>query len=158
MAKKSVKKASKKVETVELTETFNKVKDTAVKVNAQVMETATEVFEDVKVNGKYWVGETSKIVKETVANFDVEKTAKAGIKTAKTTVSGVNEFALETADDLVDGALANGKKIQGMTVKAINGGLKIAAKQQDIVFDTLETVKGQLTKSASRFVDLFKAN
>ena len=122
------------------------------------METATEVFEDVRENGKVWVENTTKKVKSTITNFDAEKATKAGIKTAKTTTKKVNEFALETADELVDVALENGKKFQGITAKAINGGLKIAAKQQDIVFDTLETVKGQLSKNAVRFRDLFKAN
>lgn len=158
MAKKSAKKTNKKVEKVELTETFNKVKDTAVKVNAQVMETATEVFEDVRENGKYWVNATTKMVKETVTDFDVAEVTKAGMDTAKSTAKTANKIALETADELVDGVLANGKKLQGLAAKAIDGGLKIADKQQDIVFTTLETVKGQLSKSATRFRDLFKAN
>ncbi|MEM6966185.1 MAG: hypothetical protein AAF573_15580 [Bacteroidota bacterium] len=165
MASKSAKKANKKVEKVELSESVNKIKDTATKVNAQVLETASEVMDDVRVNGKYWVETATKRVeevatdvKDAVVNFDVEKTTKAGIKTATKVVKNVNEFALETADDVVDGALKNGKKIQGIAAKAIEGGLKITAKQQDIVFDTLETVKGQLTKSAERFRDLFKAN
>ena len=169
MAKKSAKRTSKKVEKVELTESYNKVVDTAKEVNtkvvstakavnAKVLETATEVFEDVRENGKYWVENTTQKVKETITNFDAEKATKAGIKTAKSTVKNVNEFALETADELVDVALDNGKKFQGITAKAINGGLKIAAKQQDIVFDTLETVKGQLSKNAVRFRKLFKAN
>jgi len=133
MAKKSVKKAKQRVEKVELTESFNKIKNTATNVTSQVVETATEVIEDVRENGKYWVGETSKIVRETVANFDVEKTTKTGIKTASKVVKNVNDFALETADEIVDGALDNGKKLQGMAVKAIKGGLKISAKHQDIV-------------------------
>jgi len=134
MAKKSVKKSNQKVEKVELTESFNKIKSTASNVTTQVVETATEVIEDVRENGKFWIDETAKTVKETVTNFDVEKTTKAGIKTATKVVKNVNEFALETADDIVDGALNNGKKLQGIAVKAINGGLKITAKQQDIVF------------------------
>ena len=158
MAKKSIKKAAKKIEKVELTESFNKVKNTAIKVNNQVLATATDVMEDVKVNGKYWVGATTQKVKETIVNIDVETLAKSGVKTATKTVENVNGFALETADEMVDGALKNGKKLQNISAKAIAGSLKIAAKQQDIVFDTLETVKGQLSKSAVRFKKLFKAN
>ncbi|MFK8008854.1 MAG: hypothetical protein AB8H03_21010 [Saprospiraceae bacterium] len=158
MAKKSVKKASNKVTKVEMTETFNKVKDTAVKVNAQVLETATDVMDDMRENGKYWVETASQKVKETVNNFDVAEVATSTVKTAKATAKTANKVALESADDLVDIALDNGKKLQSLTAKAIDGGFKIAAKQQDIVFTTLETVKGQLTKNASRFRDLFKAN
>ncbi len=158
MAKKSVKKVSNKVNKVEMTETFNKVKDTAVKVNTQVIETAGEVMDDMRENGKYWVETTSQKVKETVNNFDVAEMATSTVKTAKETVKTVNKVALDSADDLVDVAFENGKKLQGLTAKAIEGSFNIAAKQQDIVFTTLETLKGQLTKNASRFRDLFKAN
>ena len=155
MAKKSV---NKKVEKVEMTESFNKIKNTATKVNAQVLETATEVMDDVKENSKYWVETANKKVKSTIENFDAAGSVKAGSKMAKSTVKSVNEFALETADELVDGALANGKRMQKVTAKAIDGGLKLAAKQQDIVFDALETVKGQFIENAARFKNIFKAN
>lgn len=157
MAKKSVKKANKATK-VEMSETFNKVKDTAVKVNAQVVETATEVMDDMRENGKYWVETATQKVKDTVNNFDVAEVATATVKTAKETAKTANKVALDSADDLVDVAFENGKKLQSITAKAIDGGFKIAAKQQDIVFTTLETVKGQLTKNASRFRKLFKAN
>lgn len=157
MAKKSVKKVNKATK-VEMSETFNKVKDTAVKVNAQVVETATEVIDDMRENGKYWVETATQKVKDTVNNFDVAEVATATVKTAKETAKTANKVALDSADDLVDVAFENGKKLQSITAKAIDGGFKIAAKQQDIVFTTLETVKGQLTKNASRFRKLFKAN
>jgi len=157
MAKKSVKKANK-VTKVEMTETFNKVKHTAVKVNTQVLETATDVIGDMRENGKYWVETATQKVKETVNDFDVAEVATATVKTAKATAKTANKVVLESADDLVDVAFENGKKFQSLTAKAIDGSFKIAAKQQDIVFITLETVKGQLTKNASRFRDLFKAN
>lgn len=157
MAKKSVKKVNKATK-VEMSETFNKVKDTAVKVNAQVVETATEVMDDMRENGKYWVETATQKVKDTVNNFDVAEVATATVKTAKETAKTANKVALDSADDLVDVAFENGKKLQSITAKAIDGGFKIAAKQQDIVFTTLETVKGQLTKNASRFRKLFKAN
>jgi hypothetical protein len=158
MAKKSVKKASKKVTKVEMNETFNKVKDTAVKVNTQVLETATEVMDDMRENGKYWVETATQKIKDTVNDFDMADVATATVNTAKETAKTANKVALDSAEDLVDVAFENGKKLQSITAKAIDGGFKIAAKQQDIVFTTLETVKGQLTKNASRFRDLFKAN
>ena len=158
MAKKSIKKTNKKAAKVELTESFNKIKNTASKVNTQVVETATEVIDDVRTNGKYWAETATEKVKDTINNFDAAETVKAGTKMAKSTAKSVNEFALETADEFVDGALANGKRMQKVTAKAIDGGLKLAAKQQDIVFDALETVKGQLAKNAVRFRKIFKAN
>lgn len=165
MAKKSVKKATKKVEKVELKESFDKIKNTAQKVNAQVMETTTEVVEDVFETGKQLRNAATKTVKntfenaaktarKTIDNIDVEK----GIEQVKTTAKAVNEYSLETAEEIVNETLKNGKKWQSIASKAIDGGFDLAAKQQDIVFDTLETVKGQLAKSAVRFRKLFKAN
>jgi hypothetical protein len=158
MAKNLVKKASNKVTKVEMTETFNKVKDAVVKVNTQVFNTTNDVMDDMTENGKYWVETATKKVKETVNNFDVAEVATATVATAKETTKTANKVALEAADDLVDVAFENGKKMQNLTAKVIDGGFKIAAKQQDIVFTTLETVKEQLTKNTSRFRDLFKVN
>jgi hypothetical protein len=97
-------------------------------------------------------------VKETLENIDIEKATKKGIKKVKNNTKAVNEFVLETADELVEGSFKNGKKIQSIASKAIQGGLKITAKQQDITFDTLENIKKQLGKNATRFTELFKMN
>lgn len=70
----------------------------------------------------------------------------------------VNNYTLEMTEDMVDGALYSGEKMQEITKKAVSGGLKLAAKQQDMMFSTLETLKGQLLKSASRFRGLFSQN
>jgi len=59
---------------------------------------------------------------------------------------------------LVDAALENGKDWQIVAAKAVKGGLKLADKQQDIMFDTLESLKGQAIKSAGRFKELFSKN
>ena len=89
------------------------------------------------------------------------KTAKA--KNAKNNalsaitevVENVNNFVLETADDVVDATVKSAEQWQEVTAKAIKGGFKLADKQQDIVFTTLEKLKGQLTKSGKRFKQLF---
>ena len=72
-------------------------------------------------------------------------------KVAKT----ANEFTLETAEKLVDGVITNGEKWQNVANKAVKGGLKLAERQQDIVFSTLETVKGQLVNSATKLRKMF---
>jgi len=158
MAKKLVKETNKKTTKVEMVETFNKVKNTAIKVNTQVVETTTDVMDDMRENGKYWVETVSQKVKETVDNFDVAEVTTELVKATKANVKTANKVALGSADYLIDMTLDNGKKIQNLSAKALDGGFKIAAKQQDIVFTTLETLKGQLTKNASRFKDLFNMN
>ena len=65
---------------------------------------------------------------------------------------------VKLAEGLVDGVLENGEKWQGIASKAVKGGLKLAEKQQDMVFETLEAMKGQLTQSASRLRKLFSNN
>jgi len=152
--RKATKKAFKNAPKIEVTDNFDRIRKTAGNLNTQVMETATEVVDGVMENGKYWTETATKKVKTTVEGISVKK----GVKVVKTTAKNVNTFALESADGLVDEALVSGKKWQKVATKAINGGLELAAKQQDIVFTTLETVKGQFSKNAGRFAKLFKAN
>jgi len=148
----ATKKATAKK--VELTDTFAKIKTTAEKVNNQIMETATEVVEDVITNGKNWTNKATQTAKETIENIDIKK----GFNQVKTTAGKINSTSLKVADTLVDDAVKNGKEWQGVAEKAIKGGLKLADKQQDIIFDTLETVKGQMLKNADRFRGLFSKN
>lgn len=152
--KKVTKKATKKAPQIEVNDNFTKIKNTAINLNSQVMETATEVMDGVVENGKYWTEVATKKAKETVKGISVTN----GVKVVKETAMNINNVALETADELVDEALVSGKKWNKVAAKAINGGLDLASKQQDIVFTTLETVKGQFSKNANRFKNLFKAN
>ena len=80
------------------------------------------------------------------------------IERVKSTSNDVNNFALETTEDLVNEALVRTEQWQGVTTKAIEGGLKLASKQQDLVFDTLESLKGQFAHSRKRFSSLFSKN
>lgn len=118
---------TKKVEETNL----DKIKESVKSVNEEVSKTTSEIFEDVK--GKM----------KTTMNFDLKKTVKE-----------VNDFTLETAETIVEGAIVNGEKWQDLTHKAIKGSLKIAENQQNMVFDALEEVKNQMNKSKSRIKKL----
>lgn len=152
MATKTVKKATNNK--VELKDSLNKIKSTAKKVNNQIVDTAGDVVEDLMSNGEQLRGVAVKQVKKAIEKINL----KDGVSFVKETAKSVNSYTLETAEELVDGALVNGEKWQGVATKAVNGSLKLAAKQQDIMFTTLETVKKQLTKSSTRFIGLFKNN
>jgi hypothetical protein len=158
VANKSTKKVSNKFD---FSDSIKAVKGTAKTVNNQVKDAAGEVIEDIRENGvqlrevavsrakntykKAYKSVTE--VTETVAeNVSVNKIAEATKK--------VNQYTLKTAEELVEGAATNGEKWQGVAHKAVKGGLKLAAKQQDIVFDTLETIKGQFAHTAKRFKKL----
>lgn len=155
-AKKSTKKANKAqdVNEVNFKESFTKIKNTALNVNDQVMDTAADVFDDLKENGQQIKENAVKNVKEAIEKVNETVT----FDNLKDTVKTANKFTLETADELVDGAIENGEKLQVIANKAVTGGLKLAAKQQDIVFTTLETMKGQLASSALRFKKLLRSN
>ena len=151
MANSKNKKTAKKVA---LKDTFAKITKTAKSVNKQVANTATEVLEDVNSNGKYWRAEATKSAKEMVADIDLNK----GVSKIRKAAKNANAYSLEVADGLVEAALENGKDWQVVASKAMKGGLKLADKQQDIFFDTLELMKGQFAKSAKRFQKLVREN
>ena len=155
MASKTAKKTAKTVNTkdnaVNFGESFNKIKDTALNINQEVLNTAGDVVDDLRHNGQQIAEVAVQRVKEAITKVNETVTVDNLVDTAK----NVNQYTLKTAEEIVDGALANSEKIQGITAKAMKGGLKLAAQQQDIVFDTLDTVKGQLVVRVKRLRKLF---
>lgn len=136
----------------ELNESVEQVKSAVSKVNEQITDTASKVAKDIYSNGEQWVENTRNTVKETVAKINVEDSYNA----VKEIAGKANKYATETAEELVDGAITTGEQWQKITAKAIKGGLELAAKQQDIVFTTLEEVKDQVIESTKRTRKLFK--
>ena len=151
LATKTVKEAGKKID---LNNSVEMIRKTTISVNHQVWKTAEEVLEDVKASGKEMVNVAAKTAKEAIENIDLT----GQLDTVKVTAKKVNKLALETADEVVEGVFSNGEKWQNVAAKAIKGGMHLAGRQQEIVFDTLETVKGQLSQSANRFKKLFGNN
>ena len=126
----------------------------AKNVNKQVKETASEVMDDVKANGKELRVAAAKLAKEAVENIHLADR----LKSLKTVAQKTNTYALETAEELVEGMATNGEKWQHVAEKAVKTGLKMAAKQQDFMFSTLEAVKVQVSGGAKRFKKLFSNN
>ena len=157
MATKKAKKVTTPAITIDFTNSVEKIKGTAKTLNNEVFSTATEVLEDLRNNG-----EKIREVATTRVNEAIEavKNAKLenGVKYVKETAQNINKYSLETAENVVETAIAGGKEWQGVAKKAVDGGLELADKNQEIVFEALETVKEQLTDSAKRFSRLFKNN
>lgn len=154
--RKTVKKTTpaKTNTKLDFSDSLNAIKGTAKTINIQVKEVATEVVDDIKDNSEQLreitvapVKKAYNKVSETISMDNIAKATKS-----------VNDYTLKTAEGLLDGALENGEKWQGIASKAVKGGLKLAEKQQDMMFDTLEAVKGQLIQSTSRFRKLFSNN
>ena len=74
------------------------------------------------------------------------------MKDLRNNVKGINKFVLDTTEDALDETLNRVEDWQTVGEKVIHGGLKIAAKQQDLVFDALEMMKKQIKKGKKRVV------
>ena len=112
-----------------------------------VSKAVKERFEDVKDRFEDVVDR----IEEVQEKFEVEKV----VKTVKTRSNKVNDFMLENTEDLVNEAIVRSEQWQNVASKAVKGGLKLAANQQDIVFDTLEEIKGQIKNTRTRIKDIF---
>ena len=88
---------------------------------------------------------TKKVKKDTVLKT---------VDNFKTTVSNIHDEALNTTDNLVEASLKTGAKWQKLMAKALEGGTDLFAKQQNLVLDTLEEIKGQYLVGSKRFQKL----
>lgn len=85
----------------------------------------------------------------------VKGTVKTALNTTKKVAKQTNEFALNTTEDVVLETITVAGQWQKVTDKALKGGLKLMANQQDLVFTTLEIFKGQMINSKKRFTKIF---
>lgn len=86
---------------------------------------------------------------------EVKKRFNAAVDTTKDSVKKANEFALNTTEEVFTETFTIAEQWQKVSIKAIKEGFKFASKQQDIVFDGLDTFKAQLTQGKKRFTKLF---
>lgn len=77
------------------------------------------------------------------------------LATTKKSVNKANEFALKTTEEIVLETITVSNQWQKVTDKALKGGFKLAANQQDLVFNTLETFKAQVLNGRKRLHKLF---
>ncbi|MGB1308850.1 MAG: hypothetical protein ACPG6B_08065 [Oceanihabitans sp.] len=57
-----------------------------------------------------------------------------------------NDFALSTTEKVFTKSIDLTEKGIGLSAKMVKKGLKVSAKNQEVVFNTLETVKGKAVK------------
>lgn len=156
MATKSAIK-NKEVQ-IDFNDSVKAIKGTAKTINTESRKVITEVIEDIKTNttlvndfAKSKVNEaytmTTEIIKENTTPEGIANTAKS-----------LNNMGLKIADSMVEGVTENSEKWSKLTEKAVKNGLKITAKQQDIFFETVVDMKGQIEKGVKRFKRIFSAN
>lgn len=76
------------------------------------------------------------------------------VATSKKLASKANVYALNTTERVVTESLEMTSQWQQVADKALKGGLKLAANQQDLVFDILTEIKGNVKKGKKRFSKL----
>ena len=131
---------------------LKKVKNAAIETGKQYAAPATEYVKELYKDGEQWLEKTTEEVKQTISKINFEDS----YQTLKDFSSKANQYATDTAEEWVDNAISNGQKWQSIAAKAINGSLDLAARQQAIVFDTLEALKDQVKTGAQRTKKLFQ--
>ena len=91
-------------------------------------------------------------------NRNITERINEGVSSAKKVAKNTNNTVYNTTQDVVDFSIKRGTEWQNVTEKAIKGGLKLAANQQDLIFDTLFSFKGQLKHGRKRMSALFSKN
>ena len=87
-----------------------------------------------------------------MANKKVNKKKSFSLKDVRNTIKSVNKFLLDTTEEVLDETIDRAEDWQKVGQKAITGGIKVAAKQQDLIFDALEAAKKQIVKGKKRAV------
>lgn len=83
-----------------------------------------------------------------------KKMVGKGLGRTKSTLKSANSYALHTTEVVVSEGILVAGQWQKVANKAIKGGLSLAAKNQDIVFDALNGVKKHMILSKERFNEL----
>lgn len=143
--------AVKAIKKMNMTESVGKIKSTAKKINTEIVNTTVEVADSIIKEGKKVTTNVTEKATKAIKNIDIAQ----GFEKAQTTAKNINDFSLKSANELLDATQENSHQWQQVAEKAVKGGLKLADKQQEMVFDTLETVKKQFVKNSSRLVDIF---
>ncbi len=97
-------------------------------------------------------------VKETIDDVQEKINFSKVVNRIKGGAKDINDFMLENSDGFVKEAVIMGEQWQNVASKAVKGGLKLASNNQDFVFDTLESLKGQLNEGRTRIKNLFSKN
>ncbi len=86
-----------------------------------------------------------------MATKTAKKNNKTGLDKFKAMSEKWNNQALQFSENLVEETLATGADWQKVFAKALKNGIVLLEKQQDLTFDTLESVKEQIFRSNDRF-------
>jgi hypothetical protein len=77
------------------------------------------------------------------------------INKTKTVANSVNDYALNTTEEIVSETIIVAEQWQTVANKAIKDSIKLADKQQNMVFDALTGMKNHVMLGKKRMVKLF---
>ena len=155
----ATKRAKKNNEVkIDFNDSVKAIKGTAQTMNKESKKVVTEVMEDIKSNvtmvNEYAKTKVKKAVETTTEIIKENATPEVITGTAKS----INNMGLKIADSVVEGITNNSDKWIKLTDKTVKNGLKITAKQQDIFFETVADMKGQMESGVKRFKKIFSLN
>lgn len=108
--------------------------------------TATKAGTTVKRNTRKAVNTAKKEI-VAVSNVNVRKSIKE-----------INNFAVETANIIIDETFETTAEWQNILDKAVKSGFQVASKNQELVFSALESMKGSLKNGTKKFSSFFSKN
>ncbi|MGJ8593182.1 MAG: hypothetical protein ACSHXF_11575 [Aquaticitalea sp.] len=91
---------------------------------------------------------------KTKINLEPKKMLNKAMDTTKNVAVKANDYALNTTETVVTESLEVAEQWQTVANKAIKDGFKLAAAQQDLVFEALNIAKGQFKLGKKRFTKL----
>ncbi|WP_439131874.1 hypothetical protein [Polaribacter sp.] len=86
---------------------------------------------------------------------DFSKKVEKAMKDVKVKATKVNDYALNTTEEVVTDTIEIANQWQKVTEKALKGGVQLLENQQNIMFDALETYKNHFVKGRKRFREIF---
>jgi hypothetical protein len=130
-----------------------KIKTSASELNEKAINRVKELNSQVLAKAEDLKSTTAKLANEMVENIRINER----LATAKDIVVNSNKYALEATENAIDNVEKNATEWQKLSEKAVNKGFKLASKQQELVFDTLEEVKTQVKTTRNNFKKLFSS-
>lgn len=82
------------------------------------------------------------------------KVIESSADIVKKQIKNLHTKALINSDKFVEESLATGEEWQKIFAKALKGGTKLFAKQQEIALDTIEKIKGQVIVNNGKLINL----
>ena len=149
----AVKSVKEMATNFDMDQEVEKIKASAVELNEKVINRAKELNSQVVAKAEELKSTTAKLANDMLEIVNINER----MATVKDAVLNSNKYAMEAANNAIDNVEKNTTEWQKIGEKAVKRSFKIASKQQDLVFDTLEEVKSQVLLTRKNIKNLFSS-